>query len=204
MSVDGYSLSLELSAFSYHELGYFEMKIIKNKRLFSQFKQEIYHSNPLFITSDQFWDGGIKSGSPLSEKAAFYSIAEMMSRMIKEFIQALGENPLAGQAFCEYERMFADWSDSENFEIYRQVSQTFKDNRCYQLTLPGDNDIIDLIIESNFRYFSYVSLYLPKSGIILQPSCHTEILVYADSDAHFRSTLEDIISKYNGTIKVKT
>ena len=179
------------------------MQIIKDKRLFSSFKQELYQTKPLLITCDQFWDGGIKTDSSLSEKASFYTIAEMMSQILKEFIQALGEKPLIGQAFCEYERMFADWSDMESYEIYRDISQTFKRNRCYQLTLPEDNDTIDLIIEANFRYFSYISLYLPNSQIILQPSCHTEILVYAENSEGFLGALEAIISKYSGIIKLK-
>ena len=180
------------------------MQVIKDKRLFSQFNQDIYQIQPKYIICDQFWDGGIKTNTPLSEKANFYSVAEMMSQIVKELILTLGEKPLVGQPFCEYERMYAEWFDLENYEIYREIAQTFKTNKCYQLVLPGDNDTIDLIIESNFRYFSYITLYLPKSKIILQPSCHTEILVYAENDEPFLGALEAIISKYNGIIKLKT
>ena len=180
------------------------MQVIKDKRLLSQFNKELYHIQPKFITCDKFWDGGIRIDSPLCEKANFYSVAEMMSQTVKELVLSLDEKPLVGQAFCEYERMFAEWSDLEYYELFREISQTFKKDKCYRLVLPGDNDAIDLIIESNFRYFSYISLYLPKSKIILQPSCHTEILIYAESDEHFGGLLEAIIRKYNGIIKLKT
>ena len=87
----------------------------------------------------------------------------------------------------------------ENFRI---VSKIFKKNQCYKLSLTDDSKIIDLIIESNFKYYTYFSFFLPNSNIIIQPTCHTELIVYSENAEYFKGVFVEIVKSYNN-IKIK-
>ena len=155
------------------------MDVIKDKEKSIEFDEQIYQISPMYITSDKYWDGGIRTNSTLKDKAEFYAIATKMSDIIKDIIHKLNEDIFVGKRFCEYGEIYARWSDLKGYELFREICEIIRKNKIYKLTLPEDNDIIDMIVESNFRYFTYISLYLPTSKIIIQPSCHTEILVYS-------------------------
>lgn len=173
------------------------MQIIKSKRVGSRFDERIYQRSPFFITSDKYWDGGIRTDSTLNDKAEFYSVAEKMSSIIKEIIFLLNEEPIIGKPFCEYGKAYEQWSGLDRYELFREVSERIIENKCYKLSLPEDNDIVDLIVESNFRYFTHLSLYLPVSNIIIQPSCHTEVLVYSQNDKELMATLQGVAEKHS-------
>lgn len=177
------------------------MKILKSKRVGARFDGRIYQYKPVFITSDKFWDGGIRTDSALKEKSEFYAIAHKMSHIIQQVVLELDEDPLVGAPFCEGDEIYAHWSDLESYELFRKISETIQWNKCYTLSLPEDSDVIDLIVESNFRYFTYVSLYLPVSNIIIQPSCHTEILVYSENSKETLAILQNVLEKHSCSLQ---
>ena len=160
-----------------------------------KFNKNIYLKSPIYITSDAFWDGGIRADSSLREKAEFYYLAEKMSRIIKNMIVASNENVFIGKALCENEQLYAHWSDLEAFELFREVSQLFKPRQYYEISLPKDSGVIDLIVESNFRYFTHIALYLPKSNVIVLPTCHTEVIVYSTYPDKMIGLLNDIVAE---------
>ena len=55
------------------------MKRIKKADAMDQFNKDIYLLPPIYITSNLFWDGGIKTDSSLKEKFEFYYISERIS-----------------------------------------------------------------------------------------------------------------------------
>ena len=174
------------------------MQTTDKKILKFKFDQNIYEINsPVFITSDDFWDGGIDSMVSLKEKAKFYSLATIMSDVLKKFISILNEDIYISGFLCENKKMYAKWSDLKKIEFFRIVAKTFKKNKCYKLSLPEDSKIIDLIIESNFKYYSYFSLFLPVSNIIVQPTCHTELIIYSENTEYVKNILKRIIGSYN-------
>lgn len=174
------------------------MQIIKDKDIRPQFVEGLYQNEPLYITSETYWDGGIQTDSPLTEKAAFYLMAEKMSAIIKQIIRTYGGEALIGRSFCENGEIYAEWSDLKHYELFREISGAIRKNKCYAISLPEDDPIIDLIVESNFRYFSYVSLYLPQANVILQPTCHTEVLVYSENEDILK-TLEEAAKTHSNT-----
>ena len=174
------------------------MEIIKKAEAMRQFDKKLYQAQPIFITTPQYWDGGIQSDSPLSDKAAFYAVTEKMSAIIKEVVQMLDEKPLIGMGLCEHQQMHAHWSDLESHALFRAVASAIRKNRYYRLSLPEDGDVVDLIVESNFRYFTHISLFLPKANLIIQPTCHTEVLAYTDADNAVLETLKQIARKHSG------
>ena len=62
--------------------------------------------------------------------------------------------------------------------------------------MPKDSNIIDLIVESNFRYFSNIALYFPETDMILLPTCHTEIIVYTSRLNDVITIIETVIERY--------
>ncbi len=174
------------------------MHIINSKDILSGFDKQMYDAKPLFITSSKFWDGGIHADSTLQEKADFYAVANIMSSIVKELILALGETAYIGKKLCENHVIFADWSDLEKSELYCELSQIIK-KKYYKLVLPEDAWVIDLVVEANFKYLSHISLYLADADLILQPTCHTEILVYSKSHNEIIETIKPIVTKFNCT-----
>ena len=181
------------------------MEIIKGKNRKLQFDRDLYQTEPMCITSEAFWEGGIQTDTPLTEKAGFYLLAEKMSAIIKQIVQIYGGSAFIGKDFCEYGCIYASWVDLKEHELFREISSLIRKNKCYTILLPEDDSVIDLIVESNFRYFSYISLYLPKVDTILLPTCHSEVLVYS-REKNINETLEGVVQKYSReycTIEVK-
>ena len=180
------------------------MRSINKKDLqetFEHFNTKIYNSKPIFITSKKFWDGGITISNSLNEKTEFYLLANKMSDIVKEFFAK--EKIYVADFLCENSTMYFKWCDRKNHEIFRTMNKIFKKGKCYELTVAEDTDFIDLIIESNFRYFSNISFYLPNLNIVFQPTCHTEILVYClEESKNVFNSLKQISSKYSN-IEIK-
>ena len=174
------------------------MRTINKKDLqaeFQFFNTEIYNSKPIYITSEKYFEGGVYIGAPFKEKIEFYLLANKMSGILKELFAK--EKIYIADFLCENSTMYFKWKDSKNHEIFRVMNNLYKKGKCYELTVAEDADTIDLIIESNFRYFSNISFFFPKYNLIIQPTMHTEILVYSFTETEkIFSSLKQISSKY--------
>ena len=173
------------------------MEKIKEKEAIRYFDETLYDISILYITSDRFWDGGIHLDSSLKEKVAFYTMTEKMSAILKSILSVLDEPVYIGKPLCEYGDIYAPFSGLKKFETFRTIHKTIGNRKCYALSLPEDDEIIDLIVESNFRYFSFISFFLPQSNIIFRPSCHTEILVYTENKQKVLPILESAVEQFS-------
>lgn len=162
------------------------MEIVKNINKLFHFDSDIYSESPFFISCDTYWDGGIRTDSSLKEKSEFYSLSAKMANIIKDIISSLNESVYVGESLCEYGDLYEHWSDLKKYELYTEIYQKIHPKKHYKISLPKDSNIVDLIVESNFRYFSNIALYFPETNLILLPTCHTEIIVYT-------TRLDDII-----------
>lgn len=173
------------------------LQAIDKESVKCKFNENIYEITvPVFITSNDFWDGGIDSGASLKEKARFYSLAATMSAILKDFISVLNEDAFISDFLCENKRMYAEWSNLKEIELFRIITKAFKKNKCYKLSLTEDSKIIDLIIESNFKYYSFFSLFFPEANIIVQPTCHTELIIYSENTEYVKDIFKKIIKSY--------
>lgn len=172
------------------------MDIIKNINKLFHFNRDIYLESPMFITCDKYWDGGIKTDSSLKEKSDFYILSAKMSNIIKDIMLALNESVFIGESLCEYEDLYEHWSDLKKYELYVEIYRKIHPKKHYRLFLPKDSNIIDLIVESNFRYFSNIALYFPETDMILLPTCHTEIIVYTPRLNDVITIIETVIERY--------
>lgn len=172
------------------------MEIITNITKIFEFNKNIYLESPIYITNNKFWDGGITCDNSLEEKSSFYDVAKKMSYITKEIILMLNSQAFVGKSLCENEVMFAHWSNLKKHELFKSISRAFHPKKHYKISLPNDEKLIDLIIESNFRYFSYISLYFPQNNLICLPTCHTELLIYTPHQKEVITMLKPLIQKY--------
>lgn len=146
------------------------------------FNRELFNIKEIYcISSEKFWDGGFEQGASLTEKSNFYSLANQFSDIVKSITNYLGECILIGNKFSEKECIFEKWKDLGEYDAFNNLKNNINKKSSYKLVLPEDNEIIDYIIENNFRYFTCIDLYLPKNKVILQPTCHSEVFVYSEN-----------------------
>ena len=175
------------------------MQEVNSKKVLSQFDKKIYQTEPLIVTSDIFWDGGIRADHALLDKANFYYLADKMSEIIQEVILLMNEDVFIGKELCESGSVYAHWSDLRNYALFREVSAVIRKNKYYRLTLPEDKNIVDLIVESNFRHFSYFSLYIPPANIVMQPTCHSDVWVYSPNNKEIGTMLGKAAERHSDT-----
>ena len=101
------------------------------KKTMTAFDKQIYQGKPIYITSDKYWDGGITAGDSLKTKAEFYEVAHQMTSFIKRFISHLKEDIYIGQQYCEYNQLYANWSDLRKHELFRIISSMIQKKRIY-------------------------------------------------------------------------
>ena len=179
------------------------MKKINKRDITFAFDNKIYDiDRPIFISSDLFWDGGINANSSLEDKYQFYFLSKNMSDIVKRIISLLQEEVYVSRFFCENSQIYAPWVDLKKHKLFQIVSRRIKKNGYYQLTFPEDDNLIDLIVESNFLYFTNISFYLPNSKVVIQPTCHTELIIYSYEIETLNNILQKATEPYSN-IKIK-
>ena len=173
------------------------MDKIKNVKEVLQFNKEIYLQPPIYVTCDQFWDGGIAPTASLKEKTEFYLLADKMAHIVQDVIAAFGKVAFIGKSLCRDEQLYAHWSDLKEHKLFQELSEHIQPRGTYKISLPEDDDIVDLIVESNFKYLSHIALYIPTLDLVCIPTCHTEIIIYAYQQEEVMRVLESIIAKYS-------
>ena len=163
----------------------------------NSFVEHLYSLTDIYcITGEIYWDGGFQTDATLKDKANFYHIAEQFSKVIKEIITTLGDKAIVGKEISEKPYIFEEWKDIKNYDSYNNLKEYINKKSCYEIILPDDNNIIDYIVEKNFRYFTCIDLYLPKIKIILQPSCHTEVFIYSKEYELVVPEIKEILKDY--------
>lgn len=158
-----------------------------------KFKRKIYKQKEIYyITYKKYWDGGFDNDASLSDKADFYRIANLFSDAIKKIVSALNDYIVIGNNFSQKECLFESWSDKKSYDCYNNLRSYIKKNKSYALKCSEDDLIIDCIVENNFRYLACIDLYLPNSKVILQPTCHSELFIYAEDYNKILPVLKEV------------
>lgn len=152
--------------------------------------------NIYYLTSSIYWDGGYQTDATLMDKEKFYHFADLFSSAIKDIIVNFDDKAIVGKEISEKPYIFEEWKDIKNYDSYNNLKEYINKKSCYEIILPDDNNIIDYIVENNFRYFTCVDLYLPKRKIILQPSCHTEVFIYSKEYELVVPKIKEILKDY--------
>ena len=160
---------------------------IKFKRKIYKQKKEIY-----YITYKKYWDGGFDNDASLSDKADFYRVANLFSDAIKKIVSALNDYIVIGNKFSQKECLFESWTDKKSYDCYNNLKSYIKKNKSYALKCSEDDLIIDCIVENNFRYLACIDLYLPSSKVILKPTCHSELFIYAENYNKILPVLKEV------------
>ena len=145
-----------------------------------KFKRKIYKQKEIYyITYKKYWDGGFDNDASLSDKADFYRVANLFSDAIKKIVSALNDYIVIGNNFSQK-------------DCYNNLRSYIKKNKSYELKCSEDDLIIDCIVENNFRYLACIDLYLPNSKVILQPTCHSELFIYAEDYNKILPVLKEV------------
>lgn len=161
------------------------------------FDNDLYQTTPLYITGDKVWDGGISLEDSLAEKTKFYDTASKMADTIKRLIIKLDEEVYIGECYCEHNQLYAHWSDLKKNDLFRSISAIIKKRKSYKLDLSEDNNIIDMVVEANFRYLTHMSFYFSKNNLIIQPTCHTELAIYSRDKTMVCRSINEIIEDFS-------
>lgn len=154
--------------------------------------KKLYHKKGVYvITGEKYWDGGYDIYASLDDKLQFYSYAKKYSDVLKNIIYQFGDKAIIGKDIGEKSDLFAHWKDMKCYDSFNNLNEQFNKKSNYEIN--HNDEIIDYIIENNFRYFSFIDSYLPKYNMILQATCHTEIFIYSDNYKEIISKIETIV-----------
>ena len=165
----------------------------------NDFNKNLFDINNIFyISCEKYWDGGYEPSAALNEKADFYRIANQFANIIKEIVSATDDTLIIGSEISEKGCLFESWKDLKNYDAYNNLYGLINKKCSYMLNLPDDSNIVDYIVENNFRYFSCIDFYLPKSKAVLQPTCHTELFIYSKNYDLLLPIVKNILQDYQG------
>lgn len=160
------------------------------------FDDNLYELKNIFcITSKDFFEGGFDINATLEEKHRFYKIALEYSRLLKEMAIKFEDNIIIGKDISE-KYIFEEWSDLKKYDAFNNICNTINKKQTYMLDIPKDFDIIDYIIECDFRYFTNIDFYFQKMNLIVQPTCHTEFFLFSDDYSSIISSIKEILQNF--------
>lgn len=77
------------------------------------------------------------------------------------------------------------------------LTENISKHNHYLINIKNDGIIIDYIVENNFRYLTCIDLYLLNNKIIIQPTCHSEVIIYAEDYTKIIPIIQNILKNYN-------
>ena len=150
-----------------------------------------------FISCKNFWDGGFETSASLEEKYSFYKLANKFSNIIKEILIELKDDVIIGKTISEKSYIFEKWSDINRYDAFMNLTENINKHSHYLINIKNDGNIIDYIVENNFRYLTCIDLYLLNNKIIIQPTCHSEVIIYAENYTKIIPIVQNILKNYN-------
>lgn len=180
--------------------------IIKNKKEVSSYingtfiktskewknRQEWYGFDSFMLTNPKWWNGGFKPDCTAEEKASFYNMVNETVHLILKFAEAYNDESICIGPFVMGTN-FAEWKDLDKYDSFHAMKD-FIDNRQYALIKTNDDiNIIGLIVENNFRYFTHIGILLKNANTVIYPTHNTEIMFFSDSIQSVSKTVTDII-----------
>lgn len=156
-------------------------------------KNDDYFDFPnFFISNDKWWDGGFESSCSVEEKRNFYEIANQALAIIINFAKDSDEtNCCIGPFHTSYN--FRDWKNLKDFDSYNALKSLINDRQYLIVDTFEDFNLLSLVVENNFRYFSEVGIYFKKSNVLIEPTHNSEILVFSDDCEKYKPIFSDII-----------
>ncbi len=149
------------------------------------------------------WDGGFDiEKCNNEEKAHFYSDLNEMVIFLKNFIFEMKVTKAIIGRFHR-SKWFEQWSDLDKIDIYKKLKGTLSQYKLKSNSKNGleidvikQQDLIDLVVESGFRYISCISIYFPEVGILVEPTHNFELLFFTKEIDSCKKLLYEELVKY--------
>lgn len=155
-------------------------------------KDDVFDFPHFIISNDKWWDGGFDSLCSVEEKRDFYEIASQAFNIIKKFAQTCGETKCCVGPFHMLKN-FADWSNLDEFDSYNALKSQIGRKQHLILDMAEDANLISLIVENNFRYFSEIGLYFKNADVLIEPTHNSELIVFSENIEKHKLIFSDII-----------
>lgn len=126
---------------------------------------------------DFFMEAGFRETCTAKDKLAFYDGLEKMVSCVRRISEAIGENSVYIGSFVKGEKNYYKWKDIKEFDVYNAMKRRLGNGEILKADI-SDN-IIDLSVECNVRYFSQIMFYFPENNIFIRPDVHCYLCVGA-------------------------
>ncbi|MGN0468447.1 MAG: hypothetical protein ACI4GY_06970 [Acutalibacteraceae bacterium] len=128
----------------------------------------------------------------VEDKIVFYSFVKQVRDFILCVAKENGDGIIGiGPYFNDHN--YNDWSNMNQFDSFISLSSTIKNNEYALLNIEDDTNIIDLIIENNFRYLSYVNILLKNANMLVFPTHNMELIVFSNDISNAKNKWSKII-----------
>lgn len=145
------------------------------------------------IINDIWWDGGFDSFCLPKEKENFYRITQQALEIILDYAHTLGESMCCVGPFHRFDN-YEHWVNKEEYDCFNELKSHIEKDEYLLIDFESNKELLGIILENNFRYLSKISIYFPKTDILLEPGNHTEIFVYAKNLNVLKEDLYKVIS----------
>ena len=162
-------------------------------------KDNIYDFPHFIISNDKWWDGGYDPLCTIDEKRDFYELAYQSLNIIKKFAEVSGETKCCIGPF-HTSNNFTDWSNLNAFDAHNALKTVIRDDQYLIIDIFEDVNIMGLVVENNFRYFSQIGIFFKDSNLLIEPTHNCELIVFSLDCEKFREIFSDILANSNWKI----
>lgn len=153
-----------------------------------------------FIQNDMWWHGGFDTLCLPKEKAKFYDLVDQTLTIILEYAD-INEEKFACIGPFNQQENYEFWTNKEEFDSFNELKEHIKNNEYLLIDIESNKELLGLVIETNYRYLTQISILFPKSDVLIYPNHSTELLVYSVDSQKALEDMDVIIKKTGWRIK---
>lgn len=156
-------------------------------------KKEYFDFPNFIITNDVWWNGGFESLCTVEEKRNFYEVANQALTIITELAKVGGETNCCIGPF-HTSNNFLDWKNLNEFDSYNALRSLINPRQYMIVDVFEELNLMSLIVENNFRYFSEIGIFFKKLNVLIEPTHNSEILVFTEERERFKQFFSKILA----------
>ncbi len=146
------------------------------KTIEKEFSDVCENASIKISVTDFFMEGGFHSNGSLQEKCEFYTGAVKFADFIRVISSVIDEKEAFVCSFVRHQKNYYCWKDIKKFDAFNKLRSELKQNEMIKINT--SNNLVDLIVECNLRYFSRIMFYFPQNAIFIRPDMHCYLEIY--------------------------
>lgn len=170
---------------------YLSNTFVKKSDLWKE-KEDYFDFPNFIITNEKWWNGGFDPLCTLDEKRDFYELAHQALGIILKFAEINGETKCCAGPF-HTSKNFVHWKNLNEFDSYNSIRSLIKNKQYFIIDVLEDKNILGLIVENNFRYFSEIGLLFEHADLIIEPTHNSELIIFSEDCEKQKAVFSKII-----------